>query len=45
VEALPLSRYALSPLPRGGLVLGYAGASHREIRQGVRRLKAVLARA
>lgn len=45
VEALPLSRYALSPLPRGGLVLGYAGATHREIRLGVRRMKAVLGKA
>ena len=42
IEASPLSRYALSALPRGGLVLGYANVDARQIREGVRRLKQAL---
>jgi len=42
IEASPLSRYALSALPRGGLVLGYADVDTKHIREGVRRLKQAL---
>ena len=35
VEASPLSAYALGPLTRGGLVLGYAGARPADIRSAV----------
>jgi GntR family transcriptional regulator/MocR family aminotransferase len=49
VEAPPLSAYSMEPQPRGGLLLGYAGYSTREIREGVRRLaqalRAVMSRA
>jgi len=37
VEAPPLSRYALRPLERGGLLLGYAGFSDRALRAAVDR--------
>ncbi len=43
IEAPPLSQYAIAPLPRGGLVLGYAGLTPRQIRDGVRRMRGVLA--
>ncbi|MBI5879933.1 MAG: PLP-dependent aminotransferase family protein [Chloroflexi bacterium] len=43
IEAPPLSQYALGPLTRGGLVLGYAGLTPRQIRDGVRRMRVVLA--
>jgi GntR family transcriptional regulator / MocR family aminotransferase len=42
VDASPLSRYALLPLARGGLVLGWAGYAPSEIRRGVERLSTVL---
>ncbi|MGH9673016.1 MAG: PLP-dependent aminotransferase family protein [Bryobacteraceae bacterium] len=42
VDVAALSRSAIEPLGRGGLVLGYAVASPREIREGVRRLEAAL---
>lgn len=38
IETLPLSDYALQPLARGGLVLGYAAAKPEPIRQGMKRL-------
>jgi GntR family transcriptional regulator/MocR family aminotransferase len=38
VEAPALSAYALEPLPRGGLLLGFTATGTREIREGVRRL-------
>ena len=37
-----LSSYALEPLRRGGLLLGYAAVDETEIRQGIRRLGTVL---
>jgi GntR family transcriptional regulator/MocR family aminotransferase len=43
VEAPALSSYALMPLRRGGLLLGYAAVDERVIREGVRRLAAALA--
>jgi GntR family transcriptional regulator/MocR family aminotransferase len=37
-----LSSYALEPLSRGGLLLGYAAVDENEIRQGIHRLSAAL---
>jgi GntR family transcriptional regulator/MocR family aminotransferase len=42
VEVLPLSRYALTPLARGALLLGYAGFTAAALRSGVTRLAAAL---
>jgi GntR family transcriptional regulator/MocR family aminotransferase len=39
IEAPPLSRYAMTALPRGGLMLGFAGLNERQIRDGVRQLR------
>jgi GntR family transcriptional regulator / MocR family aminotransferase len=44
VEAPPLSRYALRPLERAGLLLGYAGFSDRALRAAVDRAAPVLER-
>jgi GntR family transcriptional regulator/MocR family aminotransferase len=43
VEAPALSSYSLRSLPRGGLVLGYAGLSVAQIEQGIRSLRAACA--
>jgi len=43
VEAIPVSRFALEPLPRGGLMLGFAPIPEREIIAGVQRLALALA--
>ena len=42
VEVSPLSRYAIRPLPRGGLLLGYAGFPPQVLREAVGRLGKVL---
>jgi GntR family transcriptional regulator / MocR family aminotransferase len=42
IAAMPLSSCYVSPPARGGLVLGYGGATVRQIRDGVRRLKGSL---
>ena len=42
VEASPLSRYAVTRLDRGGLVLGWAAYAPDQIRGAVRRLAAVV---
>ncbi|MGH2709545.1 MAG: PLP-dependent aminotransferase family protein, partial [Actinomycetota bacterium] len=42
VEVPPLSRYAAAPLPRGGLLLGYAGYTPEQIERGVERLATAL---
>ena len=42
VEAPPLSSYAIRPLRRGGLLLGYTGFPPQALRAGVRLLAAVL---
>jgi GntR family transcriptional regulator/MocR family aminotransferase len=42
VEAPALTPYSLEPLPRRGLVLGYAAVDEAEIRAGVRRLATAL---
>ena len=41
----PLSRYALTPPPRGALLLGYAAFTPRTIRVAARRLRSVLVKA
>ena len=41
----PHSRYALSPPPRGALLLGYAAFTPRTIRVAARRLRSVLVKA
>ena len=42
VEVSPLSRYAIRPLGRGGLLLGYVGFPPPALREAVRRLAGVL---
>ncbi len=42
IDATPLSRHALEPMKRGGLLLGYAALSKREILQGARKLAKAL---
>ena len=42
ISARPISRYSLERLPRGGLLLGYAGIDDIGIRDGVRRLATAL---
>jgi GntR family transcriptional regulator/MocR family aminotransferase len=44
VMVLPLSRAGLEPLPRGGLLFGFAGTDEEGIRNGVRTLAAALER-
>jgi GntR family transcriptional regulator/MocR family aminotransferase len=44
VDVAPVSRFALEPLPRGGLLFGYAGTDEEGIRRGVRALAAALRR-
>jgi len=44
VQSAAVSRFALEPLPRGGLVFGFAGSDEAAIRDGVARLAAALAR-
>jgi GntR family transcriptional regulator/MocR family aminotransferase len=42
VEATAISKYGLEPLPRGGLLFGYAGTDEQSIPLGVKRLAAAL---
>ena len=42
ISAAPLSTCYAKPASRGGLILGYAGASPREINDGISKLKTVL---
>jgi GntR family transcriptional regulator / MocR family aminotransferase len=42
ITVLPVSRYSLEPLPRGGLILGFAGTDEEGIRLGVRKLAGAL---
>lgn len=42
VEVTPLSQYALEPLPRGGLLFGYAGVDEQAILLGVQQLAEAL---
>lgn len=41
VEVAPLSRYSLSPLPRGGLLFSFAASNQEELIPGMKRLAAV----
>jgi GntR family transcriptional regulator / MocR family aminotransferase len=43
LEVLPLSRFSSRPLPRDGLLLGFAAIDAAEIRRGVKELAAALA--
>jgi GntR family transcriptional regulator/MocR family aminotransferase len=38
----PISSFSIEPLPRKGLLLGYGGFSVQEIKDGIRRLGALL---
>ena len=42
IEAVALSSMSRQPMPRGGLVLGFAACSEQEIQAGVRILARVL---
>jgi len=42
IDATPLSQHALEPMKRGGLLLGYAALSKREITLGARKLAKAL---
>ena len=42
IQVLPVSTSSLEPLPRGGLVFGYAGTDEEAIPHGVKRLRAAL---
>ncbi|MEF8940817.1 MAG: hypothetical protein V5A22_13310, partial [Salinivenus sp.] len=42
IVALPLSFYSERPLPRGGLLLGYAGVPEDEIDDEVHRMAEIL---
>jgi len=42
IEIDPISRFSVAPLKRGGLVLGYAGATSEELCDGVQRLARAL---
>jgi len=42
IQVLPISTYSLEPLPRGGLVFGYAGTDEEAIPHGVKRLRVAL---
>lgn len=42
IEVMAISTYSLEPLPRGGLVFGYAGTGEEAILPGVKKLAAVL---
>jgi GntR family transcriptional regulator/MocR family aminotransferase len=44
IKAIPISRQSLEALPRGGLLLGFAGTNEAGIRQGVKDLAAALKR-
>ncbi|HLX57396.1 MAG TPA: PLP-dependent aminotransferase family protein [Ktedonobacteraceae bacterium] len=43
IQVLPISRFSLEPLSRGGLVFGYAGTDEEAIPHEVKRLAATLA--
>jgi GntR family transcriptional regulator/MocR family aminotransferase len=45
IEVMPISAFAIEPLQRSGLVLGYAGIDEMAIRERVQRLNIVLASA
>ena len=42
IEVMPISKFSLEPLPRGGLLFGYASANEEAISHGVKTLAAAL---
>jgi GntR family transcriptional regulator / MocR family aminotransferase len=42
IQVMAISKYSLEPLPRGGLVFGYAGTDEEAILHGVKTLAAAL---
>ncbi|HMI50263.1 MAG TPA: PLP-dependent aminotransferase family protein [Candidatus Saccharimonadales bacterium] len=42
ISAIPLSSCYLTPATRGGLILGYGGASTQQIHEGIRKLRTCL---
>jgi GntR family transcriptional regulator/MocR family aminotransferase len=42
IEVMPISTFSLEPLPRGGLLFGYARTDEEAILHGVKRLRAAL---
>jgi GntR family transcriptional regulator / MocR family aminotransferase len=44
ITVAPVSRFSLTPLPRGGLIFGFAGMNEEGIRRGVQDLAAALSR-
>jgi GntR family transcriptional regulator / MocR family aminotransferase len=44
VETTPIAQYSLEPLPRGGLLFGFAGTSEQHISPGVKKLATALRR-
>ncbi len=42
IEVMPISKYSLEPLLRGGLIFGYAGTDEQAITIGVKKLATVL---
>ncbi|HEX9438636.1 MAG TPA: hypothetical protein VF909_03095 [Roseiflexaceae bacterium] len=42
IKVVPISRYSLEPLPRGGTLLGYASTNEQDIRLGVSKLAGAL---
>jgi hypothetical protein len=42
LESLPLSKFAMRPLKRGGLVLGFAAVEPSRTRRAVPRLREIL---
>ena len=42
IEVMPISTFSLEPLPRGGLLFGYARTDEEAILHGVKRLQAAL---
>ena len=44
IAVVPVSAFSLEPLPRGGLIFGFAGIAEDDIRRGVRTLAGALER-
>ncbi len=44
VRAAPVSEYAINPLGRGGLLLGYTAFSENQVKKGVKKLAEIIAK-
>jgi DNA-binding transcriptional MocR family regulator len=42
IDIRPLSSHAIEPMPRAGLLFGYASLTRREIYQGAKKLAKIL---